>query len=136
MRESLLAVQDALAAIGVVAHLLDAGYEPRPPYYVVAPATYGRPQVSLRDTTSDAEFPCRVTSVAGTTGGALDMAQRARDTLSPGYGARRLVGHGRVVESKFSRHEVSGVDDSVTIPGTGRHPAYSVDTFDIVGRPA
>ena len=85
------------------------------------------------DGTLDAQF--RVKAVNGTDAGARAMLAAIRADLSPLSRWTTLTVAGRSARVKFVRSEFVGVDESVTITNTNRHPSVGVDTYRVVSQP-
>lgn len=136
MKAELQAAAGMLSSLGVNRYLVAVTPETLPPYVVLAPLTPS----ALPDDRLDAlqvavDEDVRVTAVAGTPEGALDLLLRARTVLSPSGGPSFPTVTGRTVQLTWLRFEVADVDTSVTIPTTNRNPAYAVDTYALLSQP-
>lgn len=84
---------------------------------------------------TDVDTDVRVTAVTGTVDGVATMLDRVREVLSPGSQWSRVPIVGWRLEVRYRRSEFIDVDTSTTITGTNRHPAYGVDTYQLVAQP-
>jgi hypothetical protein len=110
--------------------------EKLPPYYVLTPVTPSA-DVDSRLGVGDAaiRIDVRVTAVAGTPPGALDLLLRARAIFAPAFEPSFPTVTGRRVELNWLRFESDYVDTSVVIPTTNRNPALAVDTYSLDSQP-
>lgn len=134
MRNLVLAHVDAVSAVlreaGFRVHLVEVS-EANPvfPYVVVWTRQFVPESVSLGDERSVLESSVMVTMTADTVRNALTLQGKVRDVLD---GARLSV-PGRAVEPLRLNYEVPcATDKDVTLPGTGRHPAFCVDSWRII----
>lgn len=134
MRAHLDAIKDALAPLGYKVHLW-AAPSIDPQYLVLSSRSWqagDEPGLCGVDRALDTEV--RVTAVAGTPAGVEVMLRRVRGLLGEDWSALAVAG--RVAQVRFERSEFIGVDDSVKITGTDRHPGVGVDSYRLVSEPA
>lgn len=106
--------------------------------YLLLWTSPGRPgdEVALDDAQTDLDETFGVTHVAATPDGVLTMTQRVRDVLTPGGHPGRLTVAGHAVWVRLDDSRPIDVDRDVTIPATGRHPAFGVDLYRLTSTPA
>ena len=105
--------------------------KPVPAQYVIlsAPGWESPDEAPIGGAAGSLDAPVRIKCVATTTAGALIMAARVRDVLSPGPGRfLRLAIEGRAAEICWLRSEFAAVDDTFTLTD-GTHPSVAVDTY-------
>lgn len=142
MIPTLEAIAARLSPLTLPVHLFTATIAaddevPNIPYYVLAPASHGRPSGARfcgRDDRLD--FPLRLTAVSGAENAPPKMLEAAFDLLTPKYDAARFVTADRRIEVSFLRTEVtSQVDMDVTLPRLNRHPSFGVASYRVVSAP-
>jgi hypothetical protein len=136
MRAHVEALKVALATLYPV-HLIDASGVTSFPYLLLwgSFATPGG-EVGLHDAQTDIVDLFGVTSVAATPEGVLTVRQRVRGVLTPGGRPGRLNVAGHAVWVRLEDSRPIDVDRDVTIPTTGRHPAFGVDMYRLTSTPA
>lgn len=125
------AAEAALAPLGYVTHLFTAP-EVSGQYLVIGARGWDGGVEGALAPTGDLDTELRITAVAGTPQGAEIMLRRVREILSPGRDWTALTVPGRSAHVKFARSEYIGVDTSVKITGTDRHPGVGVESYRIV----
>lgn len=131
----LKAIQSHLSPLGYLTHLI-ASPSVTAQYLVLGVPSWAAPsEIAICDTDRALDTDIRVTAAAGTPEGAAIMLTRIRALLSPDLRWARVPMPGRRLELKFSRSEFLAVDRDLTVPGTGLHPAFGVDTYRLVSEP-
>lgn len=123
------AIVAALQPLGYAVHLDYNSGDVVPPYIVVGGPGEGRPEEEGLAGAPDAGSDLRVTAVFGTSEGVRIGLERVLGILSPGKDWTTVASG---VNTRFVRREVVDFDTSVTVTGSGRHPAYGVDTYRLV----
>lgn len=137
MRAELEAVEALLGPLSISVETVAALPEKLPPYFVLAPLTPSDiPDETLARNAPPLEIDLRLTAVAGTPGGALDLLLRARAILAPNGMPIFPTVAGRFVQLDWLRFEVADIDTSVKIPATNRNPAYAVDSYSLNSQPS
>lgn len=135
MISHLKAIQAHLASLSYLTHLI-AAPEISGQYLVLGGRTWATPgDVPLCGRSQSLETDWRVTAVAGTPEGVGIMLDRVRGLLSPAVDWTQVPMSGRSVWVRFERSEFLAVDRDSTIVGTNRHPAYGVDTYQLMSEP-
>lgn len=88
-----------------------------------------------REQREDGEAPAfsgqvAVTTTAGTTLGSMALGEAARKLLSPGAFHSGVPGTKSSI--RWLRHEFTGQDKDVVIPGTKQFPSYTVNTYEVI----
>lgn len=131
----LTAIQSALAGEGWDVFLLDATGATWP-YIIVAPGYSVAGERPVADALTTVEGDVRVTVAGETADSALGLAGAVRALLSPGLTWAPVTVTGRAAWLRWLRTEMTEVDRDVTIPGSNRHPIYTVDTYHLISQPA
>lgn len=130
----LKAIQAELAGLG---YPVSVGFAETSRQYVVltAPA-WGQPE-EQRLATGDLalDVDVRVKAVTGTVDGVSIMLRDVRAILSPWLLPHRIPLEGWETWIRWQRSEVLDVDESTTITGTSRHPAFGVETYRLTSEP-
>lgn len=136
MKTHLDAVKVALSPLGYTTHLWAAPVVSGQ-YLILSSRSWesGR-EASICGTDRSLDTEVRVTAVAGTPEGVEVMLRRVRGLLGPDDDWAHLDVPGRSAQTHFARGEFIGVDDSVKISGTDRHPGVGVDSYRLVSEPA
>lgn len=129
------AIKTALESHGWTAYLLDATGATSWPYVVISPGYAGDPERPLADATSVVHGDIRVTVAGLSAASTVGLAQAVRDELSPSLSWGDLAVAGRAARLRWVRTELTEVDRDVTIPSTGTHPIFRVDTYRLVSDP-
>lgn len=131
----LKAIRTALVAKGWSVYLLDATGAQTWPYVILSPGYAGDLERPLADATTTVHGDIRVT-VAGTTADStLGLSKAVRDELSPSLTWGALTVTGRSAHLRWLRTELTEVDRDVTVPTTGTHPIFTVDSYALVSNP-
>jgi len=130
----LKAVQAELDSLG---YPVAVGFaEPGGQYAVLTAPAWGSPeeqQLAGGDQTLDIDV--RVKAVTGTVDGVAIMLRDIRALLSPSLLPHRLPTDGWETWIRWERSEFVDVDESTTLPGTNRHPAFGVETYRLTSEP-
>ena len=136
MRAHLDALRAALSPLGYTTHLF-AAPAVTAQYLILSSRSWeSGDESALCGTDRSLDTEVRVTAVTGTPEGVAIMLDRVRALLGPDDDWAPLVVTGRVAQTHFARGEFIGVDDSVKITGTNRHPGVGVDSYRLVSEPA
>lgn len=136
MRAHLDALKAALSPLGYATHLW-AAPDVTPQYLILSSRSWeSSREASVCGTDRSLDTEVRVTAVAGTPEGVEVMLRRVRGLLGPDEEWVRVPLAGRHAQTHFARGEFIGVDDSVKITGTDRHPGVGVDSYRLVSEPA
>lgn len=130
MRALIDAIIALLKTAGYTAYWVDVPAKPSYPYVLLWGPSWGTGEQSLSADDS-LEVHVYATCVAVTPANALDVSKYVRKALHGSMPAAV----GRTAEMRYVRSEVSGVDREVTLPDTGQHPGYAVDTYLLVSDP-
>lgn len=118
--------------------LFDATGATSPAYFVLSIGT-GRPDVdgeTLAGDRSPVDELVRLTTTGGTGHGVLANARAAHDALTPNGRPRRVAVDGWRGQLAFLRNEVPVQPDrDNTLPGSNRHPLFTVDSFQLLAVP-
>lgn len=130
----LKAVQTRLAGLG---YPVELAYAPTSRQYVVLSAPPWRAPDDERLAAGDLglDIDLRVKAVTGTVDGVAIMLRDIRALLSPWLLPQRLDTPGWETWIRWQRSEVLDVDDSTTLTGTNRHPAFGVETYRLTSEP-
>ena len=91
---------------------------------------------ALCDIQDHVDCDVRVKAVAGSTpAGAHIVLDAVKAELSPGGASTPLTVPGHSAVLKWLRHEVTEVDESVTLTDSNRHPVFGVDTYRLISQP-
>lgn len=134
MRDHLDAIAARLAPLGYVTHLY-AAPEITGQYLILGGRGWDDGVEEGLAPTDDLDTVVPITAVTGTPAGAEKMLRLVRAELSPGRQPTRLAVPGRSAHVMFVRSELIGVDQSVKITGTDRHPGYGVESYRVVSDP-
>ena len=136
MRAHLDALKAALSPLGYATHLW-AAPDVTPQYLILSSRSWeSSREASVCGTDLSLDTEVRVTAVAGTPEGVEVMLRRVRGLLGPDEEWVRVPLADRHAQTHFARGEFIGVDDSVKITGTDRHPGVGVDSYRLVSEPA
>lgn len=129
------AIKAALEAHGWTSYLLDATGATSWPYVVISPGYAGDPERPLADVTAVIHGDIRVTVAGLSPASTVGLAQAVRDELSPMLSWGNVGVPERVARLRWVRTELTEVDRDVTVPSTGTHPIFRVDTYRLVSEP-
>lgn len=105
------------------------------PYIVLTPGYSIAGERPLSDALATIEGDVRVTVAGETLDSTIGLSKAVRTILSPDLTWGPLTVTGRAASIKWVRTEVTAVDRDVTIPGSNRHPIFTVDTYHLVSQP-
>lgn len=136
MRYHYAALENVLQLAGFTTYLVEAPGNVGLPYVLIEPQSADGIEQAVCGTNDHLEFGFRLKAVAALPGVAMDQLTRAQQILSPTGLPEPLDGvPGRAVDVQWRRHETDTFDQQVTVPGSTRHLALSVDTYRMVSSP-
>lgn len=136
MRYHYAALENVLQLGGFTTYLVEAPGNVDLPYLLIEPQSADGIEQAICGSNVHLEITFRLKAVAALPGVAMDQLSRAQQILSPAGEAEPLDGvPGRLVEVQWRRHETDTFDQQVTVPGSTRHLALSVDTYRMVSSP-
>lgn len=133
-RLHLKAVQTQLASLG---YPVEVGFAPNTGQYVVltGPSWRSPDELALGPGDLGLDTEIRIKAVTGTVDGVAIMLRDIRALLTPGLVPARLPTAGWETWIRWQRSEFVDVDESTTITGTNRHPAFGVETYQLTSDP-
>lgn len=126
------AIKAAVETLGFEVHVAHAVTSSTKYVVLSAPGWDASGELPVCGVSDVLDTDLRVKAVTGTATGVMVMLDLIRDLLSPGLAWAPLAVDGRSAATKFTRSEFVGVDPTVTITATNRHPAQGVDTYRLV----
>lgn len=136
MRYHYAALENVLQLAGFTTYLVEAPGNVDLPYLLIEPQSADGIEQAVCGTNVHLEISFRLKAVAALPGVAMDQLTRAQKILSPTGQPEPLDGvPDRVVDVQWRRHETDTFDQQVTVPGSTRHLALSIDTYRMVSTP-
>ena len=135
MNEHWAAVEQLLAPLGYSVYRVFAD-QVSDQYVVLSSKAWDDAEEPAINTDASFATDLRLKAVAGTVNGVDIMLARIRGLLWPARQPAVLSVPGRDATVRYLRSEFIDVDQSTTVTGTNRHPAFGVDTYRITSDPA